>query len=195
MTGQSFDAVDNTDMERLAAGSDAALSALMERHGEKLFHYLIRLLQDETDAADLAQETFVRVYQKRDKFDGRGKFSTWLYSIATNLARDRLRWRMRHPNVSLEAESEETGHRLADALPADTVEPSVHLEKAEQADAVRKAIAALPEEQRIPLFLAEYDDKSHSEIAAILNCSAKAVENHLYRARQRLRQMLMKVLR
>src|SRR5260370_967835 len=72
--------------------------------GGKLFHYLIRCLQDEDDAADLAQETFVRVYRQRAKFDLGQKFSTWLYAIATNLVKDRYRYRTRHPQVPLDAE-------------------------------------------------------------------------------------------
>ena len=84
---------DRTAMTRLATGHEAALNDLMERHGEKLFHHLIRCLQNEEDAADLAQETFVRVYQNRAKFDANQKFSTWLYAIATNLVKDRYRYR------------------------------------------------------------------------------------------------------
>ena len=89
-------------MAQLAAGHDAALNDLMERHGEKLFHYLVRSLQDEAEAADVAQETFVRVYQNRAKFKTDAKFSTWLYTIATNLVRDRFRSKSRHPHFSLE---------------------------------------------------------------------------------------------
>src|SRR5258708_14548532 len=94
---------DIRDMTQLARGHDGALDALMERHAEKLFHYLVRSLQDESDAADLAQETFVKVYQNRKKFDLNQKFTTWLYAIASNPCRDRFRWRARHPHVSLEA--------------------------------------------------------------------------------------------
>ena len=105
MNPPDLDALDASDMLRLAQGHDAALNELMQRHADKLFHYLVRQLQNETDAADLAQETFVRVYKHRAKFDSQQKFSTWLYSIASNLARDRLRWRKRHPQTSLEATS------------------------------------------------------------------------------------------
>src|SRR5438093_13714687 len=99
---------DTQDMARLAAGHDTALNDLMERHAEKLFHYLVRSLQDEEDAADLAQETFVKIYQSRARFDARQKFSTWLYAIASNLVRDRFRWRSRHPQVSPEAQNSAT---------------------------------------------------------------------------------------
>src|SRR5438094_295660 len=131
--------LDASDMARLASGHDAALNDLMERHGGRLFHYLIRQLQNEADAADLAQETFVRIYQNRAKFDTRQKFSTWLYAIATNLSRDRFRWRARHRQVSLEAEDEQSGatllERMADARPA----PDQVLQSSERAEAVRKA--------------------------------------------------------
>ena len=103
------DGQDADEMARLAGGHDPALNRLMERHAEKLFHYLVRSLQNESEAADLAQETFVKVYQNRAKFDTRQKFSTWLYAIASNLVRDRYRWRARHPQVSLDAENHETG--------------------------------------------------------------------------------------
>src|SRR5512135_921514 len=102
MSAGSTDAQDRSDMAQLAAGHDAALNELMDRHAERLFHYLLRLLQNETEAGDLAQESFVRVYQHRTRYKSAHKFSTWLYTIATNLARDLQRHRARHPQVSLE---------------------------------------------------------------------------------------------
>ena len=105
MSTAEWDEQDAQDMARLAGGQGAAHNDLMDRHAEKLFHYLVRCLQDEEDAADLTQETFVRVYQNRAKYDSRQRFSTWLYTIAGNLVRNRFRWRTRHPQVSLEAET------------------------------------------------------------------------------------------
>ena len=186
---------DIADMARLIAGHDTALNDLMERHAERLFHYLIRSLQNETEAADVAQESFVRVYQNRARFDTRQKFSTWLYAIATNLARDHLRWRSRHPHVSLEAEYGETGAGLKDTLAATQATPTETVQTEERAAAVRKALVALPEELRVPLLLAEYEERSQTEIASILNCSAKAVEMRIYRARQQLREKLGKSLK
>jgi RNA polymerase sigma-70 factor (ECF subfamily) len=194
MSTETGDDRDVVDMRRLAAGHDAALNDLMERHGQPLFHFLLRLLHHETDAADLAQESFVRVYQNCRKFNPNRKFSTWLYTIATNLARDRLRWRLRHPQVSLDAESDETGAKLSDVLTDDTVLPSEGIEARERAATVRDAVAALAEDLRVPLILAEYEGRSQAEIAAILDCSVKAVEMRIYRARQQLRVRLEKVL-
>ena len=194
MNAPNPDGQDAQDMARLVAGADAALNDLMERHAEKLFHYLFRSLQDEADAADLAQETFVRVYQNRAKFDARQKFSTWLYAIASNLVRDRFRWRSRHRQVSLDAENEATGNDFRDALAGHGPSPSESLQAEERAEAVRRAVAGLAEELRLPIILTEYEGRSQAEIGEILGCTPKAVETRLYRARQRLRVTLGKLL-
>jgi len=182
--------LDTSDMERLVQGHDAALNDLMERHGERLFHYLIRHLQNEEDAAEVAQEAFVRVYQHRVRFDARQKFSTWLYTIATNLARDRLKWRARHPQVSLNQPVGEGDHEIGDALPDAKPQPDDSLAASELARKVQAAVAALPEDLRTALILSEYELLANAEIAASLDCSVKAVESRLYRARQRLRESL-----
>ena len=185
---------DRSDMARLAAGHDAALNDLMQRHAQRLFHYLLRLLQNEAEAADLAQEAFVRVYLNRAKFKPALRFSTWLFAIATNLARDLQRLRARHPHVSLEAQPEDSPSDFRQLLPEGKPDPVQTLESGERVRAVRDAIAALPEELRVPLILATYEDKSHAQIGEILQCSAKAVEMRLYRARQQLRARLEKAL-
>ena len=188
------DELDVQDMRRLAEGHEPALNNLMDRHAEKLFHYLVRCLQDEDDAADLAQETFVKLYQSRARFNAEQKFSTWLYAIASNLVKDRYRWRSRHPQVSLDAENDATGESYRDALPQDGPSPTDDAQKVERAEALRRAVAALPEELRQPLILAEYEERSHAEIGAILGCTAKAVETRIYRARQHLRASLSGLL-
>ena len=191
---REFDERDRADMQRLASGHEAALNDLMERHGPKLFNYLIRCLQNEEDAADAAQETFARVYQNRAKFDTSQRFSTWLYAIATNLVKDRYRYRTRHPQVSLDAENEVTGSDFRERLPESGPTPSDTLAAEERAEMVRRAVAALPEGLRVPLLLSEYEELPHAEIGGIMKCSAKAVETRLYRARQQLRASLGKLL-
>lgn len=178
----------------MAAGQGVALNDLMDRHAEKLFHYLVRSLQNEDEAADLAQETFVRVYQNRAKFNARQKFSTWLYAIASNLVRDRYRWRKRHPHVSLNAANDTTGNDFGELLPDQNPSPSETAQARERTAVVRRAVAALPEELRLPLILAEYEEKSHAEIGEMLRCSAKAVEMRIYRARQQLHTSLGQLL-
>jgi RNA polymerase sigma-70 factor (ECF subfamily) len=189
-----LDERDRADMARLAGGHGPALNELMERHAPKLFNYLVRCLQNEDDAADTAQETFVRVYQNCAKFDARQKFSTWLYAIATNLVKDRYRHRSRHPQVSLDAENEATGENFRESVPEHDPTPSESLQGAERVHTIRKAVAELPEELRTPLILSEYEELSHAEIGEILKCTAKAVETRIYRARQQLRISLAKLL-
>jgi RNA polymerase sigma-70 factor, ECF subfamily len=184
---------DARDMTLLVQGHDAALNELMGRHAQRLFNYLLRQLDNETDAADIAQETFVRVYQNRDRFRPDQSFSTWLYTIATNLVRDRFRWRKRHSQVSLDADNEETS-ALKDVLPDAAPSPSHQMEASERAVEVRHAITSLPEDMRTAVILSEYEDLPHAEIAAILNCTPKAVESRLYRARLLLRQRLKSLL-
>lgn len=176
-------------MERLASGHDGGLNALMDRHGQKLFHYLIRSLGNEEDAADLAQETFVRVYQNKSRFNPQLKFSTWLYSIATNLVKDRYRWRSRHPTVSLDGQAGDE-HSLQQTIADEKASPREKLVESERTETVRRAVFDLPEELRIPLILFEYEDQTQAEIAATLNCSVKSVETRIYRARKQLKQSL-----
>lgn len=190
MTADNTDQQDREDMARLVAGHDPALNDLMGRHADRLYHYLFRLLQNETEAADLAEEAFVRIYENRVRFKPQSKFSTWLYAIATNLVRDLQRHRARHPQVSLEAQHQETGQDFHETLPEPKPNPGESMEADERVGAVRRAIAALPEDLRVPLVLVEYEEKSYAEIATILDCSSKAVEMRLYRARQQLREQL-----
>jgi len=182
--------LDAADMQRLVADGDSALNNLMERNSERLFHYLIRLLHDESDAAEIAQESFVRVYQHRARFDSRQKFSTWLYTIATNLARDRLKWRSRHPQVSLEGALSGTNLAMKDVLPDPKPSPDDVLYSKERAQAVREEIRKLPEDLRTALILSEYELLPNAEIANLLGCSVKAVESRIYRAKERLRESL-----
>src|SRR6185369_5401752 len=145
---------------------------------------------------DLAQETFVRVYEHRAKYDVRGKFSTWLYTIAGNLCRNHARWKVRHPTVSMETQiSAQSDTTLADQLPDKARTPTQDAVGHELADAVRDAVQALPDDQRTATILFEYEDQSHAEIAAVLGCSPKAVEARLYRARQFLRERLAQWLK
>jgi RNA polymerase sigma-70 factor, ECF subfamily len=188
------EALDARDMARLVEGHDDALDSLMARHADKLFHYLLRSLQNHEDATDLAQEVFVKVYQNRAKFDPRQKFWTWLYTIATNLVRDRFRWRSRHRQISLEAENASTGTDLRANLPEEHPSPAESLQMSERGEIVRRAVARLPEDLRLPLILAEYEGLSHAEIGEVLRCTPKAVENRIYRARQQLRASLRTLL-
>ena len=183
-------ALDRADMERLAASQDTALNDLMERHATPVFHFLCRMVGNEDDANDLAQETFARVFRARASFRPSEKFSTWLFTIAANLARNHFRWRSRHPNVSLEAETGEAEQTLGSTLPADNLAPNEQAIATERAVAVRSAVAKLPKDMREAIVLCEWEELSVAEAAVILESTPKAVESRLYRARQILRERL-----
>ena len=188
------DSADSADMQALQAGEDLALNRLMERHRDKVFRYLIRFLQNEDEALDLAQETFVRVYTYRNKFKTNHRFASWMYTIATNLARDRMKWLSRHQYFSLDAAAPEGQVPLLDRLPEDKPAPNERLEQDERVAQIKRILAQIPEDLRTPLVLMEYEGLSQGEIAEILNCNAKAVENRLYRARKLLREKLRHLL-
>lgn len=189
-TTPDSDALDRADMEKLQAGQDAALNDLMGRHATPVFHFLCRLTGNEDDANDLAQETFVRVFKSSQSFRPGEKFSSWMFTIAANLARNHFRWRSRHPNLSLDAENPGADQPLGSTLPADLPAPNDSALAAERAAAVRAAVQKLPEDLREAIVLCEWEDCSVADAAIILAATPKAVESRLYRARQILRERL-----
>ena len=182
---------DETLMAALAAGDLPALDALMLRWQIPLRSFLHRHLQNEADALDLAQETFVRLYRHRDRYRSGARFTTWMFQIALNLARDHARKATRRRTDSLEGAPPAATAGLA----ASGSSPDTAARRAEEIAAVRTAIADLPKELREVLVLFEYEDKSHGEIAEIIGASTKAVETRLYRARDKLRASLARWLK
>ena len=186
---------DVVSMSRLREGDDLALNEIMDRWQRRLTSYLIRLTGNQAVAIDLAQEAFVRVYQNRTRYHETGAFSTWLFAIASNLARHHIRWKLRHPAISIDAPEGSAPHAISEVLPGPDPDPRTSLEKNERAEAVRDAIAGLPSDLREALILFEFEDLSYDQIAKIQGCSAKAVETRLYRARALLRKKLERWLR
>ena len=187
-------ALDRADMARLAGGHDTALNDLMDRHATAIFRFLFRMLGNEEDANDLAQETFVRVFQHRDRFRPGARFSTWLYTIAGNLARNHHRWRSRHPDLPLDSAADADQPPLSDTLPTPDATPSEAVLGNERSAAVRAAVAELPEDLRAAVVLCEWEELGVAEAASALETTPKAVESRLYRARQQLRQRLSRWL-
>lgn len=177
-------------MRRVQTGDEAALGALMQRWEVPLKSVIARVVLNTAESEELAQETFVRVWQQRAKFRSDAEFRPWVFAIALNLARNRLRWWRRRPVVSLEqwtAPSNPGAHDPADTRTHSAPEA---LERDERAAAVRDAIAALPLDLREAIVLFEYEQMSHAEIAAVVGATPKAVETRIYRAREKLRTAL-----
>lgn len=175
-------------MLRLQAGDEAALAPLMQRWEIPMKRFLFRLVGNPTEAEDLAQEVFVRVFAKRATYRPGAKFSTWCFAIAANQARNRLRWWRRRPALSLDAWTDAGGDAADESAQASSA--AAQAVGRERAAAVQRAVAALPVDLRSALVLFEYEQQSVNEIAAALACTPKAVENRLYRARQQLRDAL-----
>lgn len=173
-------------MRRLQAGDEAALGRLMERWELPVKRVLARMVFNATEAADLAQETFVRVWQQRQRYRSEAEFRPWLFAIAVNLARNRLRWWRRRPEVELDEWNEIQSAPGARS----TAHGAAQLERDERAAAVRDAVAALPLELREALVLFEYEEMSQAEIAAAVGATPKAVETRIHRAREKLRLAL-----
>jgi RNA polymerase sigma-70 factor (ECF subfamily) len=172
-------------MQRLAAGDDIALNEIMSRWQQRVASFLRRMTGCDATACDLAQETFVRLYLSRGRYKPGASFASYLFRICTNLARNHHRWIKRHPSEPLEA-LQEAGVEPASGVAT----PDAVLSEADTVQAVKRALQQLPADLREPLVLFTYEEMSYADIAAVLDCSAKAVETRIYRARQFLKGKL-----
>ena len=176
-------------MARLADGDDLALNALMERWSERVAAFLYKMTGHHETAVDLAQEAFVKLYQARERYRPNGTFSTYLFAIASNLARNHARWKGRHPTVSIDATLED-GVPVVPELTDNHQTPEEAAQSAEKFRAVHEAFLLLPPDLREAMTLFVYEAMGYAEISAISGCSPKAVETRIYRARQILKERL-----
>ena len=171
----------------------AAFEELMLRYQGRLVTVLEHLVGNRDQAEDLAQEVFLRVYRARKKYEPGAKFSTWLYSIANNVASNALRSRSRRREVSLEVrQSGSTGvNRLEAIVQASSGQmPARQLDKAEMRDVVRAALESLNDRQRLAVLLSKFEDMSYADIAESMELSPQAIKSLLSRARVNLRDVL-----
>ncbi|MEZ5465338.1 MAG: RNA polymerase sigma factor [Lysobacteraceae bacterium] len=161
-------------------GDAAAAARLVDRHARRLQAFAWRMLGDREEAEDVVQESFLRLWKHARRWKpGAARFSTWLFQVAANLCRDRLRRRRGHDADAIE--------RLADDAPS----TGEQLQQDERDDEVRRAIRALPDRQREALLLSHYDGMGNPEAAAVMGISVEAVESLLARARRKLRGELL----
>src|SRR4051812_33785733 len=178
------------------ADDAAAFEQLVDNYRHRLVGILHHILGNADEAEDLAQEVFLRVYRTRKRYHAQAKFSTWLFTIANNLALNALRSRQRKPTVPLPAqESGPFGARPAEQLVADAGPPPGHrLAQQELAAVIREALTGLNERQRMAVVLNKYEDMNYAEIAEVMGLTNKAVKSLLSRARCRLRDALIAYL-
>lgn len=184
-----MEASDPELMARLAGGDDPALNLLMDRWSERVAAFLYKMTGQRAAAVDLAQETFVRLYQARERYRPVGNFSTYLFAIASNLARNHARWKVRHPTVSMDAVQDD-GTAVLPEIADLKQTPDEAARSAEKFRAVHEAFLSLPADLREAMSLFAYEGLGYAEIAGIAQCSPKAVETRIYRARQILKERL-----
>ncbi len=176
-------------IERCRRHDSAAFSALVDRHRRMVFGCAYRMMGDEQEAEDITQDVFLRVYQALPRFRGESKFSTWLYKIVSNVCLNRLR-KVKPDTVSIESNEEEQKFsplRLAD--PDHT--PETNLEWKQFCQRIHEMVSTLPPQYSAVVTLRHMQGMAYDEIADTLNLPLGTVKTHLFRAKERLKEILL----
>jgi RNA polymerase sigma-70 factor (ECF subfamily) len=183
--------IDHELMMKVGNGDHAAFRKLVERHQNPLVGTITKMLGNDSDSEDIAQQVFIRIWKHAKRYKPDNKFTTYLYTIARNLVYNESRRRSRKRTSSTDQLSEE--HHLQ--FPGDANhEPDNNLLEAELRSAIDIAIQKLPENQRLAVILRRYENVPYEEIAVILKTSVPSVKSLLFRARTTLREHLAKYL-
>jgi len=176
-------------------GKELAFQELVERNHPRVIGLIYRFVGDATDAEDLAQEVFLRIYRARATYKPTAKFSTWMFRITANVSLNALRSRAsRRDDVSIDQMTDAgDGPRAIEDPESRT--PDFDLHRQELKMKVQEAIHTLPEKQQIAVVLNKYEDMSYADIARTIGCSTMAVKSLLARARDNLKDRLLLYLR
>lgn len=177
------------------AGERRAFTELADRYHARLVNFVYRTTGDRERAEDLVQETFIRVYRHLHRFDQSKKFSTWVYTIASNLAKNELRNRSRNPLVLFQAirKSWDADHRPLE-WEDNTYRPDDLFRKRHLKELVERAVDELPEHHRTVFMLREMEGKTYEEIAEITGCNLGTVKSRLNRARNNFANVIEPLL-
>jgi len=169
-------------------GIAAAFDLLVSRYKDPLTNYVFRFLGDWDECSDVVQETFVRVFQNRDSYKPIAKFSTWIYTIATNVAKSRLRRKgfMQVFSFMSKRDDDNGAYDVAD----ESSRADLRLESSMEEERIQKALDALPLKYRQVALLRDVQEMSYEEIAGITGLSLGTVKSRINRARQKLQEML-----
>ena len=180
-------------MLRVKEDDAAAFEELVLRYQARLISVLEHLVYSKDQAEDLAQEVFLRVYRSRKRYEPGAKFSTWLFTIANNVASNARRSWSRRKEVNVDARaSGPMGINPMEqmALEASGLMPARQIDKAEMAEIVDTAVQNLSERQRMAVLLSKFEGMSYADIGAVMELSPQAIKSLLSRARQNLRMIL-----
>ena len=172
-------------------GDVNAYEALVKEYEKNVYNLALRMTGNSEDAADMAQEAFIKAYNSLTAFRGDSKFSVWLYRIVSNVCHDCLRSRSRKQTVSLSTENDD-GEEVELDIADETHSPEQLLDRSLTRDAVRRGLAALPPDHREILLLREIQGLSYEEIADVLGLEAGTVKSRIFRARKKLCSFLIK---
>ena len=175
-------------IEQLKKGDEAAFKTIVEQWKDMVYNTILGIVQNETEAEDLAQDVFIKVFEKISTFKGDSKFSTWLYRIATTTALDHLRSKKRKKRFGFLQSLGGSGDEK-ESVP-DFHHPGVSLDNKERAAVLFKAIEALPENQKTAYTLHKLEGLSYRDVSEVLNTTVSAVESLMSRANQNLRKQL-----
>ncbi len=181
----SIEPDDEQLMARVAAGDETAFRLLVDRWERPVLSFLTRTLGDREEARDLAQETFLRVHRHADRYRGQGRFRPWIFRIAGNLSRSRLRRRRVIRWLSLGGDE-----GIQEPAAPRHHEPDRQHEATELALAIDACLAELPARPRMAFSLRRFEELSYREIAEALECSESAVESLLVRANRQMQEGL-----
>jgi RNA polymerase sigma-70 factor (ECF subfamily) len=179
-------------MLRVRGDEAGAFEELVVRFQHRLVGVMNHVVGNIDEAEDLAQEVFLRVYRARKSYHPRCKFTTWLFTIANNLALNSIRSRQRKPVQPLPGrESGPLGPRSAEqVVPDPRSGPVRKVERREMAEVIRQALDGLNERQRMAVLLNKFEDMNYAEIASVMRLTTKGVKSLLSRARTNLRAAL-----
>jgi RNA polymerase sigma-70 factor (ECF subfamily) len=179
-------------IERAQAGDSQALSQLVLSQQHYVYSIAMSVLKNPEDAADLAQESFIRLFRALPQYNGESRFTTWLYRLVVNLGRDELRRRGRQVPTLPPLEDEENDYdQMASVADDDRwVDPAQALDSQETRQQVRRALDQLEEHYRLVLTLYYFDDMKYNDIAEILDIPLNTVKSHIRRGKERLAAIL-----
>lgn len=174
-------------MLRLQAGEDAALAELLQRNGPAVLSLAYRYLRDRAAAEDVVQETFLKLYQARERYQPQAKFRSYLLRIASNVCLSRLRKKRPH---QLGGELDPDSGRELEPADPESRPPGEPLLREELHVRVRWAVAQLPERQRMAILLNKFEGLDYKQVAEALELSVPATKSLLHRARMALKELL-----
>lgn len=178
-------------IEQILKGDINAYEQLVTRYEKSVYNLALRMTDNAEDAADMAQEAFIKAYNSLGSFRGDSKFSVWLYRIVSNVCLDFLRKQSRRPAMSLSVEDDD-GEDVQLDVPDESMSPESLLERKLTRESVRAGLARLPEDYRQILLLRELQGLSYDEIAQTLDIGVGTVKSRIFRAREKLCAFLSK---